>query len=225
LPAAAQDASEVVAKMIDAGGGREAMEAVKDATMTGQMDIIPMGMSGTITMYFKEPNMYRQDMEAMGMVFTQAFDGETAWITNPQTGATEELPGMAQEYAGRSGLEMGNSVLLHPEKYGVTYRVKGREAFEGRDHFVLEQAFESADVNTLYVDAETFLLSKMRTKTMDPMGGTTDQELIFRDYKAVEGLKYAHSLTIHQAGEEFATMTFMEIRINSGLDDALFKMR
>ncbi len=73
-----QTSKEVLEKMIDAQGGRKAMEAAKDTTISGTMELIQQGMNATLTMYQKEPNMMRMDIEVMGMVITQAFDGQKA---------------------------------------------------------------------------------------------------------------------------------------------------
>ena len=224
LSSYAQDASAVLNKMIDASGGRKALEGIKDTSMVGDMELIQMGMSLSISMYHKEPNMTRQDMEVMGMSMTQAFDGEIAWMINPQTGAVEEQPGMMTEYAKRSALEMGNDALLHPEKHGITYKLKGKETLEGSDYFVVEQVFESGDVNTMIIDAKTYLLHKTKGTSMDMMGGEVDQDMIFSDYKKVDGILIAHSMTIFQGGEEFGSVNLTEIKFNSGLEDAFFKM-
>ncbi len=223
-PAWAQQASDIVEKMIEASGGRKALEGIKDTSMSGDMNIIQMGMSAAVTMYHKEPNMSRQDIEVMGMLITQAFDGNVAWYTNPQTGAAEEMPPMMLEYTRRSSLQMGNAALLHPEKYGIKYEFKGKESIEGKDYFVVAQAFENGDVNTWYVDAESYLLHKMKTTSRELMGGETEQEMVFTDYKDVNGIMTPHYMTIHQDGAEFGNIAWAEIKYNSGLEDALFKM-
>jgi outer membrane lipoprotein-sorting protein len=56
------------------------------------------------------------------------------------------------------------------------------------------------------------------------MGVEVELESITTDYKNVEGIMMAHSMTIFQDGEEFLTMTIEEVTFNSGLEDTLFKM-
>ena len=104
IPAKSQSADDILEKMIDAMGGRKALENIKDTTISGTMDLTQMGLSGAITVSQKEPNKSRFDIEVMGMVITQAFDGETAWMTNPQTGMTEEMPEDQAVYMKRESL-------------------------------------------------------------------------------------------------------------------------
>jgi len=154
-PLLAQNTADILKKMIDAQGGEKLLSSIKDSTMSGTMEMIQMGLTGSLTMYQKEPNLMRMDAEVMGMTITQAFDGEKAWMINPQTGAAEELPPEAADDIRRQAL--GNDALLHPEKYGISYNYKGKEQINGKDYFVLEQAFSDGFKATLYIDPDTYL--------------------------------------------------------------------
>lgn len=221
-PCYAQKASDILEKMIKAQGGRKVLEGIKDTTSTGTMEMIPMGMSGSITIYLKEPNKMRWDVEMMGMVVTRATDGETAWGTNFQTGNLEELP--EQEAAEFKRGALGNDSLLNPKKYGITFTLKGKEKIEGKDYFVLEQTYGDGHKTTLYVDSQTYLAHKTITTAMGQMGGEVEEETIISDYKKVNGIMVAHSITVFQDGEEFIKMTYTEVKFNTGLEDSLFKM-
>jgi len=218
-----QTSKEVLEKMIDAQGGRKAMEAAKDTTISGTMELIQQGMSATLTMYQKEPNMMRMDIEVMGMVITQAFDGQKAWFLNPQTGATEEMPeNLAKEFKRQA---MGNDSVLNPEKYGITYELKGTEKVGDKDCLVLEQTMSDGHKSTLYVDSASYLALKSKTMTMGQMGGgEVLAETFFSDYRKEGDLMAAHSLTILQDGAEFARLTLTKITYNSDLQDSLFQM-
>jgi outer membrane lipoprotein-sorting protein len=224
VPGFNQDASGVVEKMIKAAGGRKALENIKDTTISGTFELTQMGMEGTMTIYHKEPNMFRQDIEVMGMVITNAFDGEVGWMINPQTGATEELPEDLQDQAKRGALGYGNAILLHPEKNGITYKLKGEETVDDVKCTVLEQVFSDGHVAIIYVDANTHLLYKTKQPSLNQMGIEVDTEVVFSDYKDVDGMPAPHLVTIFQDGEEFAIMTVSEIKYNSDFEDSFFKM-
>ena len=124
-PAQAQTSQEVVAKMIEAQGGAKALAAVKDTTINATVELVSMGMNGTLTMYQKEPNMMRMDIEIMGMVITQAYDGAVAWMVNPQTGATEQMPEPAAQAMKRQAL--GNGALSRPRSTGSNTSTRARK--------------------------------------------------------------------------------------------------
>jgi len=222
-PALGQTAEDILAKMIDAQGGRENLAKIKDTTMTGTMEMIQMGITGSMTMYHKEPNMMRIDAEFMGMVITQAFDGETGWWINPQTGSVEDIPEGRVEDIKRQAYSMGNDALLHPEKYGITYSLKGKETVDGKECFVLEQVFSDGFKATLYVDAGTHLIAKTIARTTNEMGVEVEAESFYGDYRKVEGMMVPFSLKVLQDGEEAMNMTFSEVSFNTGLEDSLFK--
>lgn len=220
-PGFGQKASDILEKMIEAQGGRKVLEGIKDTTMSGTFEMPMMGMSGSTTMYQKEPNKTRMDAEFMGMVFTQAFDGEIGWMINPQTGGVEELSEKALEYTKRDAL--GNEALLHPEKLGITYAYKGNEKIEEKDCFVLEQTFSDGFKSTIYIDSKTYLIHKSKGLSLNMMEVEVDTETILSDYKKVNGMMVPHSIKILQEGEEFMIMTITQVSFNTGLEDSLFK--
>ncbi len=221
-PALSQSADDILNKMIDAMGGRKAMEAVKDQRSTGTMELTQMGLSGTVTQYFKRPNKNRMDIEVMGMVITNAFDGDSAWMVNPQTGSTEEMPEDQAVYMKREA--MGDDAFLNPKKHGISYTAKGKENVEGKECFVLEQKHSDGYVLTLYVDTNTDLIHKTKGLNLNQMGIEVEQESVMTDYKKVNGLMSSHTLTVYQDGEEFFVFTLEEIKYNTGLEDSFFEM-
>jgi outer membrane lipoprotein-sorting protein len=221
-PASGQTAKEILAKWIEAQGGAQALAAVKDTTITGSVQLVSMGINGTVTMYQKEPNMMRLDIEVMGMVITQAFDGQTAWMVDPQTGATTEMPENASQEFKRQAL--GNDAVLNPEKYGIKYDFKGKEKLDNKEYLVLEQTMSDGHKTTIYIDPATYLTYKTKGTALGQAGVEVMAETITTDYKKVDGLLIAHSMTQYQDGQEFMRMTMTKVVFNSGLEDSFFKM-
>ncbi len=217
-----QTGEEILQKMIEAQGGRKALEAIKDSTMTGTMQIVAMNISGSLTMYQKEPDKQRMNIEVMGMTITQAYDGTTAWMTNPQTGATQEMPEKEAKYFKRQA--MGIDATLNPQKYGIKFEFKGKEKINDIEYLVLEQSFPDDFKVTSYVDPKTYLTYKTRSKTPNQVGAEVESESIMSDYKKIQGLMTPQSITVYQDGQEYIKMAIIEITYNSNLEDSLFKM-
>ncbi len=217
-----QTAKDVLTRMIEAQGGWKTLEAIKDTTMTGTVEIVQMGMNASMTMYMKEPNKMRIDIEVMGMVITQGFDGETAWMINPQTQQAEPMPENYAREIKRQAL--GNDALLHPEKYGITYEFKGTEKIDGKDYLVLEQTMSDGHKMTHYLDSATYLTYKSRGTTINQAGVEVMGETVFSDYRKVDGAVVAHTLTTSQDGQEYMRLTVTKVTFNSNLEDSLFTM-
>ncbi len=223
LPGLAQTEKDILENMIKALGGRDTLAAIKDTRISGTMEIIQYGMNAPFTMYQKEPDKFRMEMEVMGMSMIQVYDGQKAMMTNPQTGEIIELPPDQSEQMRKQAL--GNDATLHPEKYGITYAYKGKEEVDGRTCHVLEQKYPSGDIATIYVDASTYLPYKSKSKSLSPSGGEIESWQVMSDYRKVNGTMAAFSMTIYQGGVEYIRMTINEVVYNTGLDDSLFVLK
>ncbi|UCE41233.1 MAG: hypothetical protein JSV17_17675 [Candidatus Aminicenantes bacterium] len=220
-PGYSQTANEIIQKMIDATGGRKALESIDDSTVSGTIEFVQEGLSGEITIYKKEPSKMRVDVEVMGMVITQAYDGNLAWWVNPQTGATEEMP--ANEAASMKRDALPRDATFNPEKYGISFDYKGKEPIEGKDHFVLEQTYADGFMATLYVDCATYLITKSKG-TLDSPIGEVEFEQFALDYKKVHGLMIAHTITSYANGAESRIIKITDVQYNTGLEESLFIM-
>jgi len=225
LPGYGQTTQDVLNKMIEATGGRKALQAIKDTTISGTAEMVQFGMTANITIYQKEPNKVRYDIDisAAGMTIVQAYDGQKAWFTNPQTGATEEMPELQAKDFSRQAL--GNAALLDPAKLGITYALKPKAKIEDKDYIVLEQTLADGHKTTIYLDPATYLPYKSTTKSIDMSGAEIDAETFAGDYRKVDGTLVSFSMRILQNGAEFMRMTFSSVKYNSNIDDALFVMK
>ena len=221
-PGLSQEASDILKKMVEAQGGKEVFEKIEDMTSSGALELIQMGMTGSLTMYKKEPDKVRMDIEVMGMIITQAYDGETAWGVNPQTGRKEEMPEQQAEYMKRNAL--GADAFIYPEKYGIAFAYKGKEKIEEKEYLVLEQTFSDGYKATLYIDPKTYLTYKSKSTTMNQMGVEVEQETFQSDFKKVNGMTIAYSIIVFHDSEEYMKLTLTEVTFNSGLKDSLFKI-
>ena len=224
LNAGAQEAKDVLAKMIAAQGGAKALEAIKDAAISGTLEMIQMGMNGTITITKKDPNMIRIDIEIAGMLISQGYDGVKGWLVNPQVGTTD-MPELQEKSMRRQAL--GPQATLYPEKFGITHELKGREKVGDKDCYVLLQSFKYGHNATIYVDAATGLIAKVRSKVLDSTGSgeEVESESIYDDYKNENGLMLAHKMTTYQGGAAIMEMTFTSVTVNANPPDSFFKMK
>ncbi len=220
-PCLGQSTKRILKRMLDAQGGKEAFENIKDMTLTGSVEMTQQGITGTMTMYKKEPDKRRVELATMDRLIVQAYDGQTAWWTNPQTGYVEEMN--EQDTAAMKRQSLPLAANIEPEEYGITFIDKGKENIGGRDYHVLEQAYADGYTMLRYVDAETYLTGRTRSTRAGPGGVEIQVEQVMSDFKKVGGMTMAHSIVTYYNGEIFTTITLKEVRFNTGLDDSLFK--
>ncbi len=222
LQARAQTVAEIMAKSIEAQGGKDALSKIKDTTTSGTMELIQMGMSAALTIYQKEPDKMRMDIDVMGMLITQAYDGKKGWFTNPQTGVAEEMT--EQQSQAQRLQAMGYDAALNPEKYGITYVLKGKDKLGDKECFVVEQTFKDGFKATAFINASTYLTEKVVSKS-DAMGTEVEQETVMTDYRKVDGVTVPFALVIFQGGAEFGRVTVTKVAFNQNLEDSFFQMK
>jgi hypothetical protein len=181
------------------------------------------GLSGALTIYKKEPDKRRTDFEVMGMLITQAYDGEIAWFTNPQTGATEELSGDQAVQLKRQA--MPSLASVYPEKYGISWEYKGKESIEEKEYLVLNSTYPDGFKITVFVDPETYLTFKTISVTTGQMGSEVEVEQYSAEYKNMSGMVFPSVITSYYDGEEYSVITIENVKTNSGLEDSMFKMQ
>jgi len=215
-PGFGQNASGILDKMIEAQGGRKVLEGIKDTTLLGTIEWVEAGggsMNGTFTQYQKEPNRARRDIEIMGMVRTDAFDGKIAWTNEAGTLSVDSEKDAAEKKSGAQGY----AALLYPEKYGIAYVLKGQEKIEGNDYFVLEQTVPGGVPITQFVDAKTYLIYKIQIP---------EQATFMSDYRKVDGVMIPHALTFRGGeGGDYMILRVTGVSFNKDLEDALFQMK
>jgi len=223
LPAGAQAEKDIMEKMVAAMGGREALSQVKDSKITGTMEIIQFGLSLPMTIYQKEPDKFRLEMEVKGYSVVQVYNGEKAQVSNLQTGEIIDLP--PDQARGMKKEALGNRVWLEPDKYGITYVYKGEEIVDGKKCYILDQKFSDGDVITFYIEASSYLPYMTRSVGIDASGGQIETENLLTDYRPVGQIMFPFVITINQAGAEYARMKYNEVVYNTGLEDSLFVLK
>lgn len=222
-PGFAQSINRILKRMSDAQGGRKTIESIKDMTMIGGVEMPQQGISGTVTIYKKEPDKSRIDLDAMGMVIIQVYDGQTALWTNPQAGDIEEMD--EQQAASMIRQSLPITAIIDPEKYGVTITYKGKETVDGKECFMLEQVYRDGYRMIRYVDSDTYLSVKSRSTITGPGGSEIQVEQVMSDFRKVDGMTMAYSVTTIYNGSVFNEIRFKEVKFNTGLEDSLFQLK
>jgi len=226
-PAAAvnKEAMAVLDKLITAMGGRKTLESIKDTTMSGTAEVVQFGLTVPVTIYQKEPDKMRRDITIAeaNMTIIQAYDGQKGWYTNPQSGATEEMPDFMAKEMARQASE--NQALLSPQKVNVTYALKPKAAIEGKDYIVLEQTQPDGHKTTFYLDPQTYLPYRTDTRTLDQNGAEVDSQTYSTNYQKVGGTMVPYSIRVVQNGSDAQRITITGVSYNTNLDDAFFTLK
>ncbi|HEX6850210.1 MAG TPA: hypothetical protein VF139_02300 [Candidatus Polarisedimenticolaceae bacterium] len=222
-PVAAQTAEEIVGKYHDAMGGVAKVKSLETVRMTGKT-VVGGGQEAGFILERKRPSAVRSEIEFMGTVNVQAFDGESAWQYMPVMGMTEpeafppEDSKEAKEQADFDG------PLVDWKEKGVKLEYLGKEAYDGKDCHKLRITEKDGSSRIYFLDVATNLLVRETAKAPAD-GGERDVEVLYRDWRDVGGFKFPFELESRVVdGPPGQLLKFEKIEPNVPLDAARFKM-
>lgn len=222
-PASLGRGQEIIASVVEAHGGRPALEAIESYTLTGSGTASAQGMK--IQLDVKEvyvlPDKRYTEQSIFGQKMRQVLDGEAGWSIGPQ-GTTE----MGAEEAAATWEDELTSGGIHfllraPE---LTLQALEPETIKGVAHdVVLVRDLGDKDLR-LYIHPDTHMVTRADYRGKHPMTQTpADISTSYDDYRSVNGfmVPYATEMTI--GGEPFLTFTVSSVAVNGDVDMSLFE--
>ena len=219
-PIAAQGVDDLVARALEARGGRDALQAIQSVRMTGRMS---MGDSEVpIVVEMKRPDRFRVDVRFEGSPSVQAFDGRTAWGIAPMHLDPEALPA---EAAGQMADQADfDGPLVDAEAKGNAVELVGRAAVDGRDAWKLRVTRKSGAVEHYFLDARSYLLVRVESKRTI-RGAVIETATTLGDYRESGGVLWPRRIRNSARGRpEVQVLAFERIETNVAIDDGRFRM-
>jgi zinc protease len=199
----------VLNNYFEAVGGRSNLENIRDITQ--KMSASMMGQTINITYFQKAPNKLLVETAMGGMVLSkQLFDGEKAIITSPM-GRQEFTEGPEFEMMKQQAVI---DAELRYKELGIEKNLQGIEKINGKDAYKVEVIARDGTRSYDYYDVE----SGFKIQTVSPQGTAT-----YSDYRQVGNLWFPYALS-QQMGPQSIDMTVTEIKVNSGLEDDIFRI-
>lgn len=224
---AVDSAEEVLDEHFEAIGGREMIESIDSAEVTGTMTMGP-GMEAPFTVYWQDPDKVRIEFTVQGTTGVRAYDGEVGWMHMPFMGAAEpqRMPEDQIEQMEQQA-DMIEGPLFDYREKGHTVEYLGTEEIEGTEAHVLKLTLKNGDERTIYLDADHFL--QFRSESTMTQG---DQEVeivtSYGNFKEVDGYVLPHSMTTKlknaPAEAPAQTMTVESFEFGADVSDVQFSM-
>ena len=213
----AQTVDEIVDKHIAAMGGADKLKGVSTIVIERTLAVQNMEIPNKTTVVVGKA--LRTESSVMGNSMVQVVEGATGWMIRPAmmggTGDPEDMPAeMVKQQAGQ--LDPFGELYNYKEK-GNKVELVGKEKVEKDDAYHLKVTTKDGQVMEQYIDANTFMLTKLKT-----MINGQDGEIMFSDYKEVEGIKMANTMDMTS---QMGALTFItnKVTVNAKVDEAIFK--
>jgi outer membrane lipoprotein-sorting protein len=214
----AQDLDKILDKHFETIGQKKLLK-VKTIQATGKA--VMMGMDSPFKMISKRPNKIQVTVEFQGAKIIQAYDGETAWMINPMMGSADPMDVTGPEADGliESG-DLDGQLWNYKEK-GHTLELEGTEEVDGSEAYVLKLTKKNGNIDYYYMETESYLILKLKSKTM-MNGSETEAEGLFSNYQDVDGYIMAFTIEQKYGGQTAMTIMMDEIKTNVEVDDSIF---
>src|ERR1700686_5678551 len=106
---------------------------------------------------------------------------------------------------------------------GTQIELVGMEKVEDRDTYKLKLTAKSGVTTNVWVDAQTFLETKIEGVPRQMDGKIHSVEIYMRDYRSINGLMVPYVLeTTVQVGAKSHKMRIQTVQVNPKLQDSLF---
>lgn len=255
-PKANLTAAEIVDRNIQARGGLQNWRAVQSMVMSGMMEaggnnrpVLPTAtrrslrevppprpaeqMNLLFVMKLKRPRMSRLEIEFKGQTAVQIFDGANGYKLRPFLNRREVEPYTAEEMKAVATQSELDGPLMDYAAKGTRVELAGTEKVEDRDTFKLKLILRNGEVVHVWIDAETFLETKISGVPRRLDGIYHPVEIYYRDYRSQGKIKIPYLLETKvlnvlsspgskTPGSLTEKIVLEKVEINSTLDNSVF---
>jgi hypothetical protein len=222
----AQSLDDIVARHIEARGGKEKLKAVQTVKLTRTV-ATGIGSPIKVVLYKKRPNLVRLEQGSTqpgAALIPRGISADAVWDTvqGKPVARPAQIAAEARDVEGDF-----DGLLVDWKEKGHTITLDGREKLPGGEVYKLQATLKSGLKRTIYVDAKTFLERRHTGVLNLPGGRQFEVTITFDNWRDVEGVKFPFDITEERTGKEpvVSLVTYTEkIEINPPLDDAIFAM-
>lgn len=215
-------ADGLVQKVLDARGGAAKLRTIKSERVAGSISFGP-GAEGPFFVELKRPGKMHMEVVVQGQSIVRIYDGHGfGWIINPFTGSKNPQPMTGNDLKNIADESDFDGPLLDYQSKGNKIEYLGKDEIEGKPAEKLKLTTKSGDARIYFFDAATFLLLKW-----EGIRKNDDQEIpvesFFRDYREVNGLKFAFEIDTDSPGSaQTQKLSIQKIELDIPLEDKRF---
>jgi len=245
-PPAALTAEQIIEKNVSARGGLQAWRAVQSLSMSGKMEAGGNDTSGRpvsslrtggvqlprrpaeqaqlpFRMDMKRQHKQRLEIDFRGQTAIQVFDGAQGWKLRPYLNRHEVEPFTPAEIKAMESESDLDGHLVDYVAKGTKAELEGTDKVEGKDTYRLKLTLKNGIVRRIWVDADTFLETKIEGTPRKLDGKNHAVEIYYRDYKTVSGLKMPYLTETKVEGvRQTEKIAIEELTVNARVEDSRF---
>jgi hypothetical protein len=220
-------AAQIVDRNVAARGGLAAWRTVDTLTLAGQLDAGGKpNVELPFVMKMKRGHKSRLELGFRDQTALQVYDGTQGWKVRPFLNRNEVEPYTPDEVKAAAAFEELDGPLIDYARKGTKVELVGTEKVEGNNAYKIKLTSKTGVKRTIWIDAKTFLESKLEGEPKKIDGKMRTASVYFRDFKTEKGLTMPRVLETVYEGTKVKVarkMTITKATVNEPMQDALFQ--
>jgi outer membrane lipoprotein-sorting protein len=171
----------------------------------------------------KRTRKSRLELDFRGQTAIQVYDGTNGWKLRPFLNRHEVEPFTADEMKAAAMQSDLDGPLLDYAVKGAKVELEGTEKVEGNDTYRLKLTFKNGQVRRVWVDAKTFLETKIEGTPRRLDGKYHPVEVYYRVYRTVSFLMMPYVMETKVEGvKQTEKMEIEKVAVNPPVEDSRF---
>jgi hypothetical protein len=243
---AGMTAEQIIERNVTARGGLQAWRGVQTLSMSGKLEAggnesstypvqgvkrggvqLPKRPAEQMQLPFrlesKRSRKLRLEIDFRGQTAIQTYDGTNGWKLRPYLNRHEVEPFTADEMKAAAFQSDLDGPLVDYAAKGTKAELEGTEKVEGKDNYRLKLTFKDGQSQHVWVDAKTFLESKIEGTPRRLDGKYHPVEIYYREYKTVSGIVVPYvTETKVQGVKQTEKIEVEQVVVNPPVEDSRF---
>lgn len=216
----AQTADEVIAKYVDAIGGRANLSKITSVYTENSIEV--MGNESLSTTVLLNGKGVKTVSDVMGQKMVQCYTDRGGWMINPMGGSAEAVDMSAEEYnAAKNQIYL--DILSDYAAKGYKVELAGNENVGNVNAIKLKVLSPENVTYFYYIDPSSYYAIKM-SMSANMMGQPVNVSILLSDYQKTEqGIAMPYKTEIDYGGQFGLVIKTKKVEFNKPVDPAIFE--
>jgi hypothetical protein len=218
----AQTVDEIIAKTVDALGGKEKINSITSVYMENAVEV--MGNEAPSTTVILNGKGAKTKSDFNGQTMVQCYTDKGGWMINPMAGSNDATAMPDDQYkAGKSQIFVGDPFMDYAAK-GNKVELLGKDKLQDADVYKIKVTTADNMSTTYFIDANTYYVIQAIT-SVEMMGQKMEVTSKLSDYEKTDFGYVLPKTNSVSYGEQFSlVIKLKKVAFNQPVDPKIFEL-